>query len=65
MEAMSSDWMDSLRGEFSKPYYAKLYKTINEEYRNYTVFPPAGDILRAFSLTPLSEVTVVILGHDH
>lgn len=64
MDAMSSDWMDSLKGEFSKPYYVKLYRTINDEYKNYTVYPPAGDILRAFNLTPLSEVKVVILGQD-
>ena len=61
---MGSDWMQSLRAEFSKPYYAKLYQTINEEYKTQTVYPPAGDILRAFNLTPLSKVKVVILGQD-
>ncbi len=64
MGAMSDDWMQSLGPEFSKPYYAKLYQTVNEEYSRYTVYPPAEDILRAFSLTPLSDVKVVILGQD-
>lgn len=64
MDAMGNDWMQSLRAEFSKPYYARLYQTINEEYKTQTVYPPAGDILRAFSLTPLSKVKVVILGQD-
>jgi len=64
MGDICDDWMEKLSPEFRKPYYAKLYQTVNEEYRNYTVYPPAEDILRAFNLTPLSEVKVVILGQD-
>ena len=30
----------------------------------FQVYPPAGDILNAFHLTPLSKVKVVILGQD-
>lgn len=64
MGVMSDDWMQTLGQEFSKPYYAKLYKAVNEEYSKYTVYPPAGDILRAFNLTPLAKIKVVILGQD-
>lgn len=32
MPPISNDWLAPLKPEFSKPYYAKLYKTINEEY---------------------------------
>lgn len=64
MGAITGDWLQPLKPEFGKPYYAQLYKTIKEEYSNYVVYPPAGDILRAFNLTPLSQVKVVILGQD-
>ncbi len=64
MAALSGDWQEALRGEFRQPYYAKLYKTINEEYRTKRIFPPADEIFNAFHLTPLSEVKVVILGQD-
>ncbi len=64
MAAISNDWLAPLKPEFSKKYYAELYKKVNEEYRTRRVFPPADDIFNAFAFTPLSEVKVVILGQD-
>lgn len=64
MGAIANDWLGPMSAEFRKPYYRKLYQTVNQEYRTHTVYPPADDILRAFELTPLSEVRVVILGQD-
>ena len=53
-----------MQGEFKKPYYKKLFETVNEEYRTRQIFPPADDIFNAFHLTPLHKVKVVILGQD-
>lgn len=64
MAAIANDWLEPLKPEFSKPYYKKLYQTVNEEYRKHQIFPPADDIFNAFALTPLHEVKVVILGQD-
>lgn len=64
MGAISNDWLEPLRPEFKKPYYAKLYRTVQEEYNTRLIFPPANDIFNAFEFTPLSEVKVVILGQD-
>lgn len=64
MGAIANDWLAPLKPEFSKPYYAKLYKTVMQEYSSRQIFPPANDIFNAFELTPLSEVKVVILGQD-
>ena len=64
MAAISNDWLEPLTPEFSKPYYAKLYRTVTEEYRTHRIFPPADDIFNAFALTPLANVKVVILGQD-
>ncbi len=64
MAPISNDWLASLRPEFGKPYYARLYKKVIEEYRTAVVFPPVDDIFNAFAFTPLSEVKVVILGQD-
>ena len=64
MSMISNDWLKELGAEFKKPYYAKLYQFVNEEYRNQEVFPPANDIFNAFHYTPLSEVKVVIIGQD-
>lgn len=64
MAAISNDWLAPLKPEFSKPYYAKLYKKVKEEYNTRRIYPPADDIFNAFALTPLEEVKVVILGQD-
>ena len=61
MGAIANDWLEPLAPEFKKPYYAKLYKTIREEYTTRQIFPDSQDMFNAFSLTPVSEVKVVIL----
>ena len=64
MAAIQNDWLPALRAEFKKPYYAKLYHFIEEEYRTGTVYPAADRIFEALTLTPLEKVRVVILGQD-
>ena len=64
MGAIANDWLEPLRPEFSKPYYASLYKTVRQEYQTHRIFPPASEIFHAFEATPLHEVKVVILGQD-
>ena len=64
MSAISGDWLEALKGEFHQPYYAKLYKTVMDEYHTRRIYPPADDIFNAFALTPLKDVKVVILGQD-
>ena len=64
MGAITNDWLTSLAAEFKKPYYTQLYRTVRQEYNTHMVFPQPDDIFNAFSLTPLSEVKVVILGQD-
>ena len=64
MAAISNDWLGPLSAEFKKPYYARLYKTIREEYSRQVVYPPSDEIFTAFELTPLSKVKVVIIGQD-
>ena len=33
MAMISNDWLEAVGDEFHKPYYAGLYKFIQEEYR--------------------------------
>ncbi|MCF0133251.1 MAG: uracil-DNA glycosylase [Blautia sp.] len=64
MAVLSGEWLEVLRPEFRKPYYTKLYNTINSEYKTRKIFPPPEDLLNAFHFTPLPEVKVVIIGQD-
>ena len=64
MSMISNDWLAELGAEFKKPYYAKLYEFVKNEYDTKKVFPPADEMFNAFHFTPLNEVKVVILGQD-
>lgn len=64
MAMIQNDWLNVLNAEFKKPYYARLFQFVKQEYQSTQVFPPADDIFNAFHLTPLSEVKVVIIGQD-
>ena len=58
-------WKDALAGEFEKPYFASLVRFLREEKAaGKKIYPPGSQIFRAFDLTPLPQVRVVILGQD-
>ncbi len=64
MAMITNDWLDAIRGEFSKPYYKDLFEFVKDEYSKTVVYPPADDIFNAFHFTPLSQVKVLVLGQD-
>lgn len=57
-------WKKVLKGEFDKPYWESLTKSVKEQYLKTKVYPPARNIFRAFDLCPLDKVKVVIVGQD-
>ena len=59
--AITGAWEAALKGEFRKPYYADLYRTVLKEYQTRVIYPPSADIFNAFEYTPLEKVKVVIL----
>lgn len=62
---IENTWREALQSEFDKPYFAGLAAYLHQEKdRGATVFPPGSKIFRAFELTPLDKVKVVILGQD-
>lgn len=62
--AINNDWLKPLSAEFRKDYYRALYAKVKEEYEHHQIFPASQDLFKAFELTPLSQVKVVILGQD-
>ncbi len=57
-------WKDIIENEQEKPYYVKLKEEIDKRYENSIVFPEKENIFKAFTLTPLDNLKVVILGQD-
>ncbi|MGH2279660.1 uracil-DNA glycosylase [Aliarcobacter sp. ERUVET-7] len=58
------NWEDIIDLEKQKDYYKSLEKEINKRYETTTVFPEKQNIFKAFSLTKLDNLKVVILGQD-
>lgn len=62
---IEKSWKDALAGEFEKPYFASLVRFLHhEKAAGKRIFPPGGQIFKAFELTPVSALKVVILGQD-
>ena len=57
-------WEDIIDLEKQKDYYKSLEKEINKRYKTTTVFPEKQNIFKAFALTKLDNLKVVILGQD-
>ena len=62
---IEDSWKSALEGEFGKPYFASLVRFLHEEKTSgKKIFPPGSQIFKAFELTPVNSVKVVILGQD-
>ena len=62
---IEQSWKNALAGEFEKPYFASLVRFLHDEKAaGKKIFPPGSQIFRAFDLTPVHDVKIVILGQD-
>lgn len=61
---LADSWQELMAQETSKSYWSSLVKFIKAQYLCGSCFPPQDQIFRAFELTPLDQVKVVILGQD-
>ena len=58
-------WKEALAPEFEKEYFASLVRFLHEERAaGRKIYPPGSQIFKAFELTPLPEVKVVVIGQD-
>ena len=61
---IENSWKEALKDEFEKPYLATLCEFVRQEYKSFTIYPPAGLIFNAFNLCPIDKIKVVIIGQD-
>ena len=62
---IEQSWKQALQSEFDKPYFAELVRFLHQEKgAGRVIFPPGSQIFKAFDLTPVDKVKVVILGQD-
>jgi uracil-DNA glycosylase len=61
---LPQSWQMALADQFSQPYFRKLEKFIAEQRQESTVCPSEMDVFSAFRLTPIEQVSVVLLGDE-
>ena len=62
---IEASWKDALAEEFGKPYFESLVRFLHsEKAAGQVIYPPGSQIFRAFDLTPVENLKVVILGQD-
>lgn len=61
--AKISDWTPLLK-ELEEPNMKSIGLFVEEERKEFTIYPSKGDVFNAFAATPLSKVKVVVLGQD-
>ena len=64
MNSISKSWNEFFKEIQKEDFCESLNKFLNEEYDEYTCYPPRELLFNAFRLTPLDKVRVVIVGQD-
>lgn len=57
-------WESILKPLFQQEYMKRLSAFVQQERRQYEIYPPQDLVFNAFRLTPFQEIKVVILGQD-
>ena len=61
---LSNIWKKFLNDEINSNNFLNIQIKVNNEYKNYTCFPPKIEIFKAFNSTSPDSVKVVIIGQD-
>lgn len=61
---LEESWKNALAAEINAAYFAELMQFVHAAYKTSVVFPPLPEIFTAFTLCPIDQVRVVILGQD-
>ena len=64
MIKITENWFNMLKDEFNKPYFSSLQKFLDNEYKNYEIYPKIENIFNSLNLVKYENVKVVILGQD-
>ncbi|MBK8701008.1 MAG: uracil-DNA glycosylase [Saprospiraceae bacterium] len=62
---IEESWKGFLRDEFAQPYFQAVRSFLHQEKEiGKIIYPPGQQIFRAFELTPVDKLKVIILGQD-
>lgn len=61
---VNNGWRYFFEEQKSLPYYEELMSFVLTEYSNNTVYPPMENVYKAFELTDIDDIKLVIIGQD-
>ncbi|GGA33873.1 uracil-DNA glycosylase 2 [Kroppenstedtia guangzhouensis] len=61
---LPQDWQQVLAEELKQTYLLELKTFLENERKQYPVYPPEEDLFSALALTPYEQVKVLLLGQD-
>lgn len=61
---LRAEWQSILSDEIQQSYFQDLIKTVDQEYKNHTCYPPKELIFAAFNNCSFKDLKVVIIGQD-
>jgi uracil-DNA glycosylase len=64
ISGIPASWRKTLAGEMEGSYFKKLEEFVDEQRKEFTIFPPEKDVFSALKITPYDRVNVLLLGQD-
>ncbi len=64
LTSLDESWQEYVQAQCQQSYMQTLLEYVEGEYQQGHVYPPIEQVWNAFTLTPLSQVRVVIMGQD-
>ena len=61
---INNGWKEFFEEQKELDYYKKLAAFVDEEYSSNTIYPPKKNIFKAFELTDINDIKLVIIGQD-
>ena len=60
----TNDWNKIIKNELSQDYFKTIENKFTESIKKEIIYPKKSKIFRAFTLTPINKIKVVIIGQD-
>ena len=64
LDLLNPEWKKELNKEFSKDYFKKIAKTLDNHHQKNLLCPKIDYVFRALNLVSINETKVVIIGQD-
>ena len=64
LDLLNSEWKKELNKEFSKDYFKKIAKTLDNHHQKNLLCPKIDNVFKALNLVSINETKVVIMGQD-